>query len=208
MTSAYKAAAIERLGSVAAAALVVNAVAEAVGVAWSAVYIVMLMNFDRLPLRTVELWETAGYVGFVQVGVFWIVAVIVGRWIYRASANTHASIRRLETSPAWAVGWYFIPFANLWKPFEAMSGIVRANLPSGTAQPPMTMWWTLWLTASISGGIAGNIVKRASSLEMLMVGNGLTIVSGLAGLGAALCMRQIVQKVTDGQSIRKSIEVF
>src|SRR5688572_5676802 len=40
--------------------------------------------------------------------------IVVGMWIYRAHANlSDAGVDGLEFTPGWAVGWYFIPIANL-----------------------------------------------------------------------------------------------
>src|SRR5690242_12224870 len=46
--------------------------------------------------------------------------ILVGRWIYRASGNAHTLANDLTITPGWAVGWFFIPFANLVRPFESM----------------------------------------------------------------------------------------
>jgi hypothetical protein len=46
--------------------------------------------------------------------------VLVGVWIYRANANAHALGGDLSVSPGWAVGWFFVPIACLFKPYLAM----------------------------------------------------------------------------------------
>jgi hypothetical protein len=39
---------------------------------------------------------------------------IIGRWFYVSAKINHLSeVKDLEITPGWAVGWYFIPFANL-----------------------------------------------------------------------------------------------
>jgi hypothetical protein len=49
-------------------------------------------------------------------------------WVHRMQANTFAlGIVGLRYTPAWAVGWYFVPVANLWMPYRVMLGIWCAN---------------------------------------------------------------------------------
>ena len=49
-------------------------------------------------------------------------------WIYHASSNAHATSRiGLVISPGWAVGWFFIPFANFVMPYQAMREIWAAS---------------------------------------------------------------------------------
>ncbi len=54
-------------------------------------------------------------------------------WIFRANKNARAlsiqslATRSLENSAGWAVGWFFVPVANLWKPFEVMREIYKAS---------------------------------------------------------------------------------
>lgn len=85
--------------------------------------------------------------------------IIVGRWIYRASANAHAITDEMDISPGWAVGWYFVPFANLVKPFQAMKEIWRASHRAGAGDEPrgsaiLGWWWGLWLLSNLLGNIS------------------------------------------------------
>ena len=54
--------------------------------------------------------------------------VVFGTWIYRAAANVDAaSVPGFRFTPGWAVGWHFVPIANLFKPFGAMRQIWNAS---------------------------------------------------------------------------------
>lgn len=51
-------------------------------------------------------------------------------WVYRAYNNLFAlKARNLEFTPGWAVGWWFIPFANLVKPFQVIREIFNESDP-------------------------------------------------------------------------------
>ena len=47
-------------------------------------------------------------------------AVVFGIWIVRANKNARAlGAKNLSASPGWALGYFFVPILNLWKPFKA-----------------------------------------------------------------------------------------
>src|SRR5687768_18560933 len=59
----------------------------------------------------------AGLIYLAFTAVFVVSIITVALWIHRAHANlTEVGHDSLEFTPGWAVGWYFIPFANLVKP--------------------------------------------------------------------------------------------
>src|SRR5690242_15716882 len=61
------------------------------------------------------------FAAFVATAVFWVLT------IHRAATNVRAFGQGgLEFTPGWAAGWYFVPFANLVKPFQAFREIWRA----------------------------------------------------------------------------------
>lgn len=53
-------------------------------------------------------------------------------------------------SPGWAVGWYFVPFANLFKPLQAMKEIWLESNRAGTSYESrgsaiLGWWWGLFV---------------------------------------------------------------
>lgn len=111
--------------------------------------------------------------------------IYFGMWIYRAAQNAVDADHPLHDSPGWAVGWYFIPFANLFKPFSAMRQIWNASHGETDLDAPETLlnqWWAAWLVASIASGIAFQISLRSadeSALRMTLI---LTLVACIADL--------------------------
>ena len=85
--------------------------------------------------------------------------VLVAMWTYRAMRNLQiVGSSEVEMSPGWAVGWYFIPFANLYKPFSGMAQIWRGSHAiagrSTTIPASMGWWWFLWIVLNILGHIS------------------------------------------------------
>lgn len=80
--------------------------------------------------------------------VLWLV------WQHQATANLWASGRtRLRVTPGWAVGWWFVPVANLWMPLIAMREVDRRSSADDAprkASPLLAAWWAAWLASSLA----------------------------------------------------------
>ncbi len=76
-------------------------------------------------------------------------------WIYRANKNASAlSDRPLEHSSGWAVGWFFVPIAGWFKPYQVMLEIYKASrTPANWRQTRSASivgcWWALRLTGML-----------------------------------------------------------
>jgi hypothetical protein len=86
-------------------------------------------------------------------------SILVLMWLYRASCNAHSADPSLRISPPWSVGWYFVPFACCWKPFEAMRQTWQASAGAiDWRQSPvparLRWWWGLYLVSSTLGSIS------------------------------------------------------
>src|SRR5262249_21379522 len=75
-------------------------------------------------------------------------------WIHRAAKNLRALGRRgLAFTPGWCVGWFFVPFGNLVKPYQAVSEIWKASAPDADADgwrarsgsSLVGLWWAMWI---------------------------------------------------------------
>lgn len=85
---------------------------------------------------------------------FALAALAVLRWVYVTNRNAHALDDRFstapQTSPAWAVGWFFVPIVGLIKPLGLISETWRISVAPKAAAlvevPAMLRWWWgLWL---------------------------------------------------------------
>jgi hypothetical protein len=72
------------------------------------------------------------------------------RWIYRANQNLQAlSTAPMTFSPGWSVGWYFVPIANLFKPYLVMKEIwIVAHRGLSTESLLLGWWWGLWIVSN------------------------------------------------------------
>lgn len=146
-------------------------------------------------------------VGFVIIGIlallrlplFIATVVFFLIWEYRAFKNLSAlKAENPEFSPGWAVGWWFIPFANLIKPFQAMRELWNESEPekdtetfiSVSAGAPifMAFWWGFWLLSNFAHQVANKFddlqvfpiaLIAASILEIIAAGLLIKIILGI-----------------------------
>ena len=130
--------------------------------------------------------------------------IMICRWIFRAGWNVrHLGAKRLEISPGMAVGWYFVPFANLVMPFRAMREIWLAShdpLSWREASVPLiTGWWVLWLVAGVVNNIAFRAALSAETLQQLNTTEMISIGGYVLSMGASLLFMRVVQGVQRAQ---------
>lgn len=142
-----------------------------------------------------------------------ISVVAICLWIYRAHANLREAGREIEYSPGWAVGWYFIPIANLFKPFGAMRELwseshLSEDSYGGEAPGNLAPWWGAWIIGSILSNV---------SLRLSLMGDGsnqqiaiiLSVAANVFIIVAAWLIYQIVGTITQAQlSNLRVAEVF
>ena len=125
--------------------------------------------------------------------------VFVSMWTYRAMKNLHIVRAAAATmSPGWAVGWYFIPIANLWKPFEGMQQIWReshrlAGRPENIAAY-VGWWWATWVISNILANIALRLTGFVEPLPTYDAGlMGSAVASALSVVCGLLLLRTTKQ---------------
>lgn len=125
--------------------------------------------------------------------------VMIGRWIYRAGSNVrHLGAKRLTISPGMAVGWYFVPFANLVMPFRAMREIwLASHDPLGWRMGSVGVisgWWGFWLLAGLVHGIGQRAYMAVDTLQQLHT----TEIISIAGYTLSICANLLFIRVVQG----------
>jgi Domain of unknown function (DUF4328) len=55
--------------------------------------------------------------GVMQIILLVVTGILFLRWVFRANESARLlGALEMKFTPGWAVGWYFVPLANLWKP--------------------------------------------------------------------------------------------
>lgn len=123
-----------------------------------------------------------GLAGLGYLAIFIGTIVVFLRWFHLATRYAHARGGAQDITPGWAVGWWFIPFANLVKPFNHTRSMLSAT---GGNAGMVGAWQATW--------ILGNMVSNASSR---INNSALSLASGVMLLAAAFFGMKVIEEVT------------
>jgi len=109
-------------------------------------------------------------VGLLQFIFFIILGITFLRWIHRTNKNIGAlSGVQLRFTSGWSVGWYFIPIANLFKPYQAMKELwYVSHKNESTTDSLLNRWWFLWIISNFVGRLAFKLIMLANDSESYM----------------------------------------
>jgi Domain of unknown function (DUF4328) len=146
---------------------------------------------DTLVIASLVAWVVL----FVVTGIVWCV------WQHRAQRNAiELAYGKLKFTPGWAVGWWFVPFANLVKPFQTVRELWKASHggydgPNVATWRVIGWWWGLWLGANV----LERLVVRSGPMETVsdfirsdtweIVANGVLVVAAIL---AIMIVRSVV----------------
>ena len=135
------------------------------------------------------------------------------KWIYRVNMNSHTLATGLRVSPPWSVGWYFVPFANLIKPFQAMDDSWRVSVSplSWKAEDTPSLlrwWWGLWLAVSFLDNAAFRLQIRLTDAGQAMIVAWLGLVSDIVWIPLCLILIRIVRRLSAQQADALNTKAF
>jgi hypothetical protein len=154
-----------------------------------------------------------GITGLMQFSAFVVSAIFVSRWVLRINANAHELTDMMTMTPRWNVGWFFIPVATLWKPFEGIRQSYQASIdgefPDAVEVPAIfRWWWGLWLITNWIGGVAFRLEMTGKSLGSLQMASWLNLISFAVDLPLTYCLIRVINEVNraqrQAQAIRES----
>ena len=175
---------------------------------WSSFMQAELLNrgiFDAAEAESNDAREQI--VGIVQLVLYALTVVVFGCWIVRANRNVRASgAKGLRFTPGWAVGYFFVPILNLWKPYQAMMDLWRAShdpasWPTAPTSAILPTWWALWVLSNTLGHASFRAMLAAEGLKGLQVATYLQIVSEAVNIPLCLVAIVLATRIANAQGI-------
>jgi hypothetical protein len=147
-----------------------------------------------------------GGIGLIQAVVYLTAAVVWLMWLHSAYGNLFLVGRRAaDETPRWAVGCWFIPFLNLYRPYRVVKELwlrsANMNMELSVQDQPApslaSVWWGVWILGSIVGRFLSRRMLKAETVDSLIEATWLGMVDDLitilAGVLAILVVRRIQQ---------------
>jgi hypothetical protein len=156
-------------------------------------------------------------IGRLQVLLLIGTAIAFLIWFHRVNKNLPSlGLTGLIFTPGWAVGFFFVPFFNLVRPFQAMRAAWhgsdpsclgldftshRADFGSRLGTPKLVgWWWALFLISNILGNIAARLFLTPNqTISGMYAGSVLLAVSDMLDIPGALIAIRLVGHLTKWQ---------
>ena len=160
--------------------LVLAILTDALGLVSDFQQVHVIRNIQTGAYETEETQEAAveaadtmvGVIGLGQAAISILLGIIFFVWTYRVCKNAHClSLTSLENTPGWAVGWYFVPIANLWKPYYALkeayieSYNADHSRPRIAEAPLILFWWIIHIISVFIGQISWRLTTGMTELS-------------------------------------------
>jgi hypothetical protein len=137
-------------------------------------------------------------------------------WLHRVVRNVPAlgnPKSKVDYSPGWAVGSFFVPFVNLVVPYKAVREVWEKSDPavrSGDdfmfAQPspaPLVLgWWLVWIAWYVLSNISWRLHDDVTTPDTLRFTAGFHILSHLSGIVTAALAIAVVRGIDRRQTER------
>jgi hypothetical protein len=110
-----------------------------------------------------------GFVALAQLGLLIAAAVVFLMWVHRANTNLGLlSGSAMAFTPGWSVVWFFIPLANLFKPYQVVKEIwlvshrgrevlLLGETVAGGGAGLVGWWWCCFLVSAVAGRVASSL---------------------------------------------------
>ena len=114
-----------------------------------------LYSYDEFILLSDKNDIRVGIISLLYSVLLFLSIILIGRWLYVSAKNNHLyEVKNLKFKPGWAIGWYFIPFANLIMPYRSMKETYKASFKrddweSISVPYDIPIWWITWLITNI-----------------------------------------------------------
>ncbi len=136
------------------------------------------------------------------------------RWFHRAYSNLRALGQpHLRFGTGWAIGAWFVPILNLFRPKQIANDIWRGSDPSAPrlnesawkdrpVPALLGLWWAAWIVTSVLGNVVGRLWWGADTIEATRDAARLDLASYVLDIPAAVLAILVVRRLTARQEER------
>jgi len=146
---------------------------------------------------------------FVGTAIFFLM------WLHEAYVKLDAlGAYKPEYTPGWAVGWFFIPFANLVMPYKVVDELwvksdpmlkepVEESWQKGGSSSLVGWWWGCWIVSNIANRAANRLSSDAETADQLFTAAKVEIVADALTIVAAVLAIMVIRGIDRRQEMRE-----
>lgn len=165
--------------------------------------------------NAISLWlGLQGVVYLINFPTYILSVVLFLVWLFRVYKNLPAlRSDSTEFTPGWAIGWWFVPFANLVKPYQVVRNAWSESDPdfepsagfltSVQAGAPafMSLWWAFWIISNISANITSKVYDP-DTMKGVEISGYFFILTGIVTIIAAALAIKVILEISSRQEQR------
>ncbi len=153
-------------------------------------------------------------VGILQFFALVVSAFFFIRWFHAGYVNLRALDQpNLRFRAGWAIGAWFVPILNLWRPKQIANDIWRGSDPDASsfhesawkdAGIPLLLglWWAAWIATNVIGNAVGRAWFGRDTADDIRDAATLDLASSVVDIGAAVLAVLVVRRLTARQAER------
>lgn len=157
-------------------------------------------------------------IGLAQISIYLVTGVVFIVWFHRAYKNLVAFGAELPHKTGWAIGAWFVPILNFFRPKGIADAIWQASdpqlpHPAGDSWTKVKVpayihvWWVTWIISAILGRVYFNMSRTIESVDQAQSSNAVGLAADGLGVIAGLCAIAFVKGATKRQELRMQKEV-
>ena len=153
-------------------------------------------------------------IGIVEAVVIAIAAVCFIAWFHRGYSNLlRLGATTTRYGPGWAIGAWFVPILNLWRPKQIANDIWRGSDPRRAGEQPswsepvsplLWFWWGAWLLNWVLGRVSAQDWNNATTAHALRSATRLDTAAEFVSIVAAGFACVVVYTLTKRETERAS----
>lgn len=138
--------------------------------------------------------------GGLQLLAILVAAPVFLIWLHRSYRLAGQVLGQpMKYTPGWAVGYWFVPFLNLVRPYQVVKEIWSVLTKADANSKPLSLiswWWGAFLVSGLLGRLAASMMQNAADVDSLLSASAVTALSDALSAVAALLAIRLVQRIT------------
>ena len=156
--------------------------------------------------------DRQGLIGVVVLLAYLVLIISFCIWIYRAAKNLQSlNVGGQRFSPGWAVGWWFVPFMNLVRPYQVVKELWKGSYPisesddsSAWRNAPTSAilgwWWGIWIVSNlVNTGVSRASLSDDISVDGLITADYFSLVGDALTILAAVGIFMLIRRISSNQ---------
>jgi hypothetical protein len=145
-----------------------------------------------------------GIAALVEFLALIVAAIFFIRWfnlMYRSLDSLCPGARRYATW--WSIGGWFIPIMSLFRPKQMLNDMVRCAYGAQTAPWWASVWWGMFVFASIAGNIDGRVSINAETIDEIQASTTFDIFATAIYVATAPLAIIVVRRLTEAMEAKR-----